>query len=438
MSNKYNYPISKAKEEIKNQNEPDSLYQLDVQLLSSLKPIPGKIIPLTNKMNQAYDNNKENNQDINRKDTFNNINRNETINNINYLYGNDKMNMGNNNLNNNNFTTNNYFLNSGFNNTNMNFNSLNSYQKNNSGLIQNSFPVGENQLLFPQSNHNSILSYKSDLKNNNCLWSDIKFTQNSYTHNLLLINNENCNLKGNITKNNIINNNIRLSQLSYQLSNLGNDEFYKKKKSTSMMLRKNSDNNNYNNEDNINKFINNEINICSEKKKSRKNTKEKIINIKEEEKIEDNNHISQEKNKKIFFNIENYSDDEEQDDTIYHNINNIKNDVNNIFNCYLKKKKKRKKNNEVYKHKCLHPKCEFSYKTKKQLQNHHYKMTPECQLDSVQLIKLVHEAKSLLKNIIKNNKNKKEKFEKLYDNFVNKISLKSYFEFIAGSHFNDD
>ena len=421
MSNKYNYPISKAKEEIKNQNEPDSLYQLDVQLLSSLKTIPGKIIPLTNKMNQVYENNKENNQDINRKDTFNNINRNETINNINYLYGNDKMNMGNNNLNNNNFTTNNYFLNSGFNNTNMNFNYLNSYQKNNSGLIQNSFPVGENQILFPQSNHPSILSYKSDLKNNNCLWSDIKFTQNSYTHNLLLINNENCNLKGNLTKNNIINNNIRLSQLSYQLSNLGNDEFYKKKKSTSMMLRKNSD-----------------INICSEKKKSRKNTKEKIINIKEEEKIEDNNHISQEKNKKIFFNIENYSDDEEEDDTIYHNINNIKNDVNNIFNCYLKKKKKRKKNNEVYKHKCLHPKCEFSYKTKKQLQNHHYKMTPECQLDSVQLIKLVHEAKSLLKNIIKNNKNKKEKFEKLYDNFVNKISLKSYFEFIAGSHFNDD
>ena len=77
MSNKYNYPISKTKEENKNQNERDSLYQLDVQLLSSLKPIPGKIIPLNNKMNQAYDNNKENNQDINRKDTYNNIIKNE-------------------------------------------------------------------------------------------------------------------------------------------------------------------------------------------------------------------------------------------------------------------------------------------------------------------------------------------------------------------------
>lgn len=437
MSNKYNYPISKAKEENKNQNERDSLYQLDVQLLSSLKPIPGKIIPLNNKMNQAYDNNKENNQDVNRKDTYNNIIKNDTINNINYMYSNDKMNIVNNNLNNNNFTTNNYFLNSGFNNTNMNFNSLNSYKKNNSGLIQNSFPAGDNQLLFPQSNHPSILSYKSDMKNNNCLWSDIKFTQNSYTHNLLLLNNENYNVKGNITRNNILNNNIRLSQLSYQLSNLGNDEIYKKKKSTSMILRKNSDNNNYN-EDNINKSMNNEINFSGEKKKSRKQTKEKIINIKEEEKIEDNNIISQEKNKKIFFNIENFCDEDEEDDTIYYNINSNKNDVSNLFNCYLKKKKKRKKGNEVYKHKCLHPKCEFSYKTKKQLQNHHFKMTPECQLDSVQLIKLVHDTKIILKNIIQNNKNKKEKFEKLYDNLINKISLKNYFEFIAGSHFNDN
>ena len=65
-------------------------------------------------------------------------------------------------------------------------------------------------------------------------------------------------------------------------------------------------------------------------------------------------------------------------------------------------------------------------------------MTPECQLDSVQLIKLVHGTKIILKNIIQNNKNKKEKFEKLYDNLVNKISLKNYFEFIAGSHFNDN
>ena len=65
-------------------------------------------------------------------------------------------------------------------------------------------------------------------------------------------------------------------------------------------------------------------------------------------------------------------------------------------------------------------------------------MTQECQQDSVQIIKLIHDSKNILKNIIKYNKKKRVKFEKLYNDFVNKISLKNYFEFIAGSHFNDD
>ena len=137
-------------------------------------------------------------------------------------------------------------------------------------------------------------------------------------------------------------------------------------------------------------------------------------------------------------NIEKFCDDEE-DDTIYHNINNNKIESNNLFNCYLKKKKKRKKIIEVYnKYKCCHPKCDCSYKTEKQLQNHHFKMSQECQQDSVQIIKLIHDSKNILKNIIKHSKKKKSKFEKLYDDFVNKISLKNYFEFIAGSHFNDE
>ena len=431
MSNKYIYPTIKAKEEIKKQKEPDNLYQLDVQLLSSIKQIPGKVITLTNKINPAYENNKENNQDINGKDTYNIINKHDSINNINYLCNVDKMNINNNNLNNGNFTNNNYFLNNGFNNTNMNFNYFNNSQKNNSGLIQNSFPAADNQLLFPQSNNPSLLSIKSDMKNNNYLWSDIKYTQNSFTHNIFLYNNENNNYKGHITRNNIINNNLRISQLSYQLSNLGNDELIKKKKSTSLILRNNSDNNNFN-IDIINKSFNSGINVSNDKKK----TKENFINIKEEEKIEDNN--SQKKDKKIFFNIENFCEEEDDDDTIYHNLNNNKNDANNIFNCYLKKKKKRKKFNEVYKHKCLHPKCEFSYKTKKQLQSHHFKMIPECQNDSVQIIKLINSTKGILKNVIQHSNKKKEKFEKLYENFFNQISLKNYFEFIAGSHFSDE
>ena len=406
MSKKLNYQINNNKEEIKNQNEQDSLYQLDVQLLSSLKSLPGKIIPLDNKINQESNNNKENNKDFNGKDTYNIINKKDSDNNINSLYNNDKMSLSNNILNNN-FTTNNYFVNGGYNNIN-----LNDYQRNNSGLIQNSFPAYDNQLLLSGSKHQSLLSFKADIKNDNNLWSDIKITQNSFTHNILFYNNENYSSKENINKNNVLNNN-KFSQLSYQFSNIINDELIKKKKSTSIVLRKNS----FHNDKNINKIEKNEI-----------KNKENYINVNEEEKIEDNNN----KNKKIFFNIENYYEDED-----YSN-NNTNNGNKKLFNCYLKKKKKRKKISKVNEYKCNHPKCEFSYKTLKQLQNHHFKMTQECQMDSVQIIKLIHDTKNILKNIIKHNNKKIEKYEKLYDNFVNKISLKNYFEFIAGTHFNDN
>ena len=430
MSNLLNYQTIKNKEENKNQLEKDSLYHIDVQLLSSLKSIPGKIIPLENKFGQMT-NNKENNQDINKKDTFNNILKKDSINN-NFLYNNEKIDMNNNSL----YKTNNYLFNGGINNTNLNYNLYNNYQKNSSNLIQNVSPNLDNQFLISHSNHPSIFSFKSDLKNNNYLWSDIKFTQNSFTPNIFLYNSENNNVKGNI------NNNTKLSQLSYQYSNFVNDDLLKKKKSTTNLLKKNSSgsiqdieiNNKQLNQDN-NSILDKNINYI---KNNKIQIKEKIINN-EEEKFE-NDIISKEKNKnkRIFFNIEKFCDDEE-DDTIYHNINNNKIESNNLFNCYLKKKKKRKKIIEVYnKYKCCHPKCDCSYKTEKQLQNHHFKMSQECQQDSVQIIKLIHDSKNILKNIIKHSKKKKSKFEKLYDDFVNKISLKNYFEFIAGSHFNDE
>ena len=229
MSNLLNYQAKITKEEIKNKPEKDSLYLLDVQLLSSLKSIPGKIIPLDNKFGQISNNNKENNQDMNRKDTYNNIIKKDSINNLNSLYNNDKIDM-NNSL----YKTNNYLFNGGINNTNLNYNLYNNYQKNSSNLIQNVSPNLDNQFLISHSNHPSIFSFKSDLKNNNYLWSDIKFTQNSFTPNIFLYNSENNNVKGNI------NNNTKLSQLSYQYSNFVNDDLLKKKKSTTNLLKKNS------------------------------------------------------------------------------------------------------------------------------------------------------------------------------------------------------
>ena len=242
MSKLLNHQINNNNEELKNQNEPDSLYQIDVQLLSSLKSIPGKIIPLNNKINQESksipgkiiplnnkisqesNNNKENNKDYIGKDTYNIINKKDSDNNINSLYNNDKMNLSNNILNNNNFTTNNYFYIGGINNTNNNV-----YQRNNSGLIQNAFPVFDNQLLLSGSKHQSLLSFKADIKNDNNLWPDIKITQNSFTHNILLYNDENYFTRENMNKSNLINNN-KFSQLSYQFPNIINDRINQKEK----------------------------------------------------------------------------------------------------------------------------------------------------------------------------------------------------------------
>ena len=64
-------------------------------------------------------------------------------------------------------------------------------------------------------------------------------------------------------------------------------------------------------------------------------------------------------------------------------------------------------------------------------------MTAECQLDSIQIVKLIYDIKKILIKLIKKNKNKKEYFSKLYENCIKNISLNNYFEYIAGTFFSD-
>ena len=443
MSNLINHSLLSKKDDNKNdipqKSENENRFLLDIQLLSSLKSIPGKIIPLSNKINDVTKTNKENNNDKN--------NKNETNNKIIYNNNNksiftpiDKLN-NNNNYINNTYTTNNIFFNNGINNTNVNINLNNNNGPNGLGAIQEHYNFLENPLLFSPSNHPSFLSIKSDIKNNNFIWTDNKFTQNSFHfQNFMIYNgnynqnenynniNKNNNLNSNL--NNIINNNIKFSQLSYQHYNLGNEELLKRKRSTPLLFLKDSE---------INNIPNNNI-INSEKKNSllvlyKANDNSKKENNEEKEK----NYISFNNNKKILFNVENYSEEfyEEDDDNIYHNINNNKLDNNNLFNCYHKIKKRKRKNNEIRKYKCVHPYCEYSYKTLKQLQNHHFKMISECQLDSVQILKLIYNTKIMLINLIKKDKKKKEYYTKLYENSINNISLDNYSEFITGTHFDD-
>ena len=476
MSNIINNSIippkkDESKNDLYQKTEKDNTFLLDVQLLSSLKSIPGKIIPLSNKINEvSKSNNKENCNDKNKNDT--NLNNNKSIftpidksnNPFNYLnmgaINNTNINVNNvnnvNNIVNNNYTTNNFFLASGLNNTNINMN-LNSFN-NPSNAIGINYGFLDNPLLCSPSNHPSILSIKSDIKNNNFLWTDNKFSQNSfYFPNFMLYNNgnyasnENNINYGNLNKNNInniINNNMKLSQLSYQPCNLPNqnqngcEELLKKKRSNPILFAKEGENNinNINNLNNINNINNNNENNLDKKltllslnNKCNENEKDKRDNN-----IEIDEEKEKNKSKKVFFNVENYSEEsyEEEEDKIYHNVGG-KSDCNNIFNCYHKKKKRRRKINEIRKFKCVHPHCEYSYKTLKQLQNHHYKMIPECQLDSVQILKLIFKTKVMLIKIIKKDKNKNDYFSKIYENYINSITLNNYTEFIAGAHFDD-
>lgn len=433
MSNKKNLPLLSPKSENKNNSlqktEKENRLLLDIQLLSTLKSIPGKIIPLSNKINDIS---KNNNQD----NFCNKRNKIETINNINNIVNQiDKSNLNymnnNNNSINNFYTSNNYCINNSINN-NINPNYIIS---GGIGPFPDYYGLFDNPLLISPSNHPSFLSIKSDIKNNNFISKDNNFTQNSfYFHNFMMLNNNinnhneyNFNKENNI--NNIINN--KFSQLSYY--NSGNEDFLKKKRSSHLLYRQNSHNScEYNNNLNNNNSLLSYYNCYDNSKKENKN----IIHIneeKEEKEINRNNNV-----KKVLFNIENYTEiSEEENDTIYHNIINNNLDNNNLFNCYQKRRKKKKKNNEFKKYKCVHPKCDNSFKTLKQLQNHHYKMISECQYDSVQVLKLIYNVKIILIHLIMNNQNKKAYFTKLYEDSINKISLNNYSEFITGTHFND-
>ena len=465
MSKKISYQNNDENKKDINQKsekkEKEKTFLLDVQLLSSLKSIPGKIIPLSNvmKTNEEFNiNNKENGYDKKstnaNKSIFtpieikqSNLNRGNSggINEINGASGiiNNINNFNNININNI-YTTNNNFIfpNGNESNTNININ-INNFNNISNDLGINCGFLDNPLMCSPPSNHQSFLSIRSDNRNN-FLWTDNKFSQNSYYFpNFMMHNSSSGNVNYAQNENNMNYGNynktiVKFNQMNnHQSGNIsnGNEELLKKKTSNPIPLAKNNEiNENNNNSDKKNNLLytndkNNEI----VKKDGNINIMNNIIQIEEEEEKGKN------KGKKVFFNVENYSEESyiEEDDNIYSSKNNIKSDNSNIFNCYQKKKKRRKSNKEIKKFKCVHPYCEYSYKTLKQLQNHHYKMTSECQLDSVYILKLIKNTKVILINIIKDDNNKKDYFSKMYDKNINKITLNNYLEYIAGIHFND-
>ena len=92
------------------------------------------------------------------------------------------------------------------------------------------------------------------------------------------------------------------------------------------------------------------------------------------------------------------------------------------------------------KYKCVHPGCDLTYKTKKQLISHHCKMDIECQKDSILWLKLIAYAKKIILNKIKKNLLKKDNLQSLiekYENIIKKFGLKEYAQMICGSNFQD-
>ena len=391
---------------MKNIQENDqNRFLLDLKLLSSLKSIKGKVIHLDNKANSSDINtNITNTFDIKKQNLFNNNNNLLNINlgipgrlDFNYLPNN-----------NNNFCQNQYFSNMSIKN-----------QKNmyTNSIIQDPFCLLDNHL--NENPHRSILSFEemNSKEGYNILNNTInnKFSQDSF----MFLNNNN-NIEDDLNKNK----NNNLDAMNIFINNVNNSYT-------------NNINNNYFN--NINNFcfssnankINAELsfnqdNIDNFLYKKRKPDIAKQNGQKGNSSSSKNNQIK----KNIFKTQKNNKDI---------NKNRIKPKI--IFNCYQSKQKskfrrqKNKKNNFSFR--CSHTNCEYAYKTLKQLQNHHYKMIPECQIDLISLLKEIYNTKLILTKCISNDIDKKKYFSELFEKSIKNISLNQYTETISGTHLDE-
>ena len=379
------------------QENEQNRFLLDLKLLSSLKSIKGKVIHLDNKAN---------NSDINTNITNTLVNNNNLLN-INFgLSGR----LDFNNLpNNNNYGQNQYFSNMSIKN-----------QKNmyTNSIIQEPFCLLENHL--NENPHRSLLSFEemNSKEGYNILNNTInnKLSQDSF----MFFNNNNNNAEEDINKNkNMDTMNLFINNVNNSYTNNINNNYF------------NNINNFYFNNNNLNK-LNSELSFHQEnvddflyKKRKPDITKQSSSALNKKNRLKQNIFKTQKNNK-------------DKDKDII-NKNRIRPKI--IFNCYQSKQKpkfrkqKNKKNNFSFH--CSHTNCEYSYKTLKQLQNHHYKMMPECQVDLISLLKEIYNTKLILIKFISNDINKKKYFSDLYENSLKNISLNQYTETISGTHLEE-
>ena len=391
---------------MKNIQENDqNRFLLDLKLLSSLKSIKGKVIHLDNKANSSDINtNITNTFDVKKQNLFNNNNNLLNINlgipgrlDFNYLPNN-----------NNNFCQNQYFSNMSIKN-----------QKNmyTNSIIQDPFCLLDNHL--NENPHRSLLSFEemNSKEGYNILNNTInnKFSQDSF----MFLNNNN-NIEDDLNKNK----NNNLDAMNIFINNVNNSYT-------------NNINNNYFNNINNFCFSSNANKINAELSFNQDNFDNFLYKKRKPDIAKQNGqkgNSSSSKNNQIKKNI--FKTQKNNKDI---NKNRIKPKI--IFNCYQSKQKskfrrqKNKKNNFSFR--CSHTNCEYAYKTLKQLQNHHYKMIPECQIDLISLLKEIYNTKLILTKCISNDIDKKKYFSELFEKSIKNISLNQYTETISGTHLDE-
>ena len=202
-----------------------------------------------------------------------------------------------------------------------------------------------------------------------------------------------------------------------------------------IFLTKNNNNNsnNINNINNSNEKNNNNIFLGEKRNSSDK--------IEEKEKPNNNINNNSNNNKNVIFKI-----NTQKPDDLLINTNSLETtSKRNMFTVIqksvynYKKRKPRKRmllNRIKNKIVCSHPGCEGIFKTKKQLIYHHYKMNPQCQNDTITILKMIYDIKNIL---IKNDFEKnKIKFGELYKETMKKISLDEHIETLVGYNFEDE
>jgi hypothetical protein len=384
------------------QENEQNRFLLYLKLLSSLKSIKGKVIHLDNKANNSDINtNITNTFDIKKQNSANNNNL------LNINFGLSGCLDFNNLPNNNNYGQNQYFSNMSIKN-----------QKNmyTNSIIQDPFCLLENHL--NENPHRSLLSFEEmhSKEGYNILNNTInnKLSQDSF----MFLNNNN--FEEDINKNKINN----MDTMNIFINNVNNS------------YNTNINNNYFNNINNF--YFNNNINKLNPDLSFNQEFVDDFLNKKRKQDIIKQSSqkvsLSKSKNNRLKKNI--FKTQKNNKDI---NKNRIKPKI--IFNCYQSKQKskyrkqKNKKNNFSFH--CSHTNCEYAYKTLKQLQNHHFKMMPECQVDLISLLKEIYNTKLILIKCISNDINKKKYFSDLYENSMKNISLNQYTETISGTHLEE-